>query len=310
VVDVHVDVHQSEWRVVRSGGPEKADPVDLGFTARTHRSRVGKEREFQCVLHVSRWGPIPLETTQVVPHGQPMTTPHHSLETGHDNQTSGPAFYPPEQAPAAISPMNGPSTPLPGTPPVSVPMCDPTHANGTSKASPSSVAGMYSMSSDGDGDGDDQERADADADSEQEAANVAGELGGLRNMIPSELPVFPTRRSPTRSPHASPDRGVVHSYAPGTSEPRHSHGNTISSSHTQVGSFAPLAPTPEDKHAHAATARRSVGFCFRARGSESDLEWPFPPTKIGRAWCDHCGIWKPDRSHHCRHCGTCVLEME
>ncbi|GAA5800995.1 hypothetical protein HPULCUR_006435 [Helicostylum pulchrum] len=27
-------------------------------------------------------------------------------------------------------------------------------------------------------------------------------------------------------------------------------------------------------------------------------------------WCNICCIWKPDRTHHCRVCGTCVLKMD
>ncbi|KAG2195923.1 hypothetical protein INT47_002696 [Mucor saturninus] len=27
-------------------------------------------------------------------------------------------------------------------------------------------------------------------------------------------------------------------------------------------------------------------------------------------WCDVCQLWKPDRTHHCRVCGACVLKMD
>jgi len=27
-------------------------------------------------------------------------------------------------------------------------------------------------------------------------------------------------------------------------------------------------------------------------------------------WCVKCGVFKPDRCHHCRHCDTCVLRMD
>lgn len=35
---------------------------------------------------------------------------------------------------------------------------------------------------------------------------------------------------------------------------------------------------------------------------------PFVPT--GPRWCQYCTLIKPDRTHHCRHCGTCVLQFD
>lgn len=30
----------------------------------------------------------------------------------------------------------------------------------------------------------------------------------------------------------------------------------------------------------------------------------------GPRWCRKCDAWKPDRCHHCRSCGQCVLKSE
>lgn len=30
----------------------------------------------------------------------------------------------------------------------------------------------------------------------------------------------------------------------------------------------------------------------------------------GIRWCKKCDAWKPDRCHHCRHCGRCTLKSE
>ncbi|KAL7412425.1 DHHC palmitoyltransferase-domain-containing protein [Mrakia frigida] len=51
-----------------------------------------------------------------------------------------------------------------------------------------------------------------------------------------------------------------------------------------------------------------------ASGARQDEgEWverfPFEPEVHGR-WCGFCEIVKPERSHHCRMCGTCVLNMD
>jgi hypothetical protein len=137
-------------------------------------------------------------------------------------------------------------------------------------ASPSSIAGMYAISDD----------------DSSEAADHAGNFDGLRNMIPSELPV----------PFSTAENQHEHD-----TEPRHSQGNTITTSHTRVESITHLAPS---KTSEQRTNDRAHNI------NPEDVEWPFPATRLGQAYCNHCNIWKPDRAHHCRHCGTCVLAME
>ncbi len=154
----------------------------------------------------------------------------------------------------------------------------------TMGTSPSSVAGMYSISD------------DDDDDSEDQVADHAGNFDGFRNMLPSDIPV--------------PFSLNEHEH---DMEPRPSQGNTItSSSHTQVESFAHLAPTAAKLTSEPRTGDHGAGCCSNDRPQlkPEELEWPFPNTKLGQAYCNHCNIWKPDRAHHCRHCGTCVLAME
>ena len=41
-----------------------------------------------------------------------------------------------------------------------------------------------------------------------------------------------------------------------------------------------------------------------------EIERPVPSVEIGPRWCRFCEINKPDRTHHCRHCGTCVMQFD
>ncbi len=199
-------------------------------------------------------------------------------------------------------------------------------------ASPSSVAGMYSASAasgphtDAE-DADTHHGADPDADLEEDAVDRAGTLDGLRNMWPAELPApesFVPGANDTREAGTA-DPVVVGTGAPAQpdfypSEPRHSRGHTIASAHTALSSTGLIPSDAGGPHnTYAPSGPRAPPADSRARGCwgtsrprvpPQDLEWPFPPTKLGRAWCQHCQIWKPDRAHHCRHCGQCVLAME
>jgi palmitoyltransferase len=42
----------------------------------------------------------------------------------------------------------------------------------------------------------------------------------------------------------------------------------------------------------------------------SEIERPVPQVDSGVRWCRFCEINKPDRTHHCRHCGTCVMQFD
>ncbi|KAI9354760.1 DHHC palmitoyltransferase-domain-containing protein [Pilaira anomala] len=41
-----------------------------------------------------------------------------------------------------------------------------------------------------------------------------------------------------------------------------------------------------------------------------NLDKPHTILSDNPEWCDTCQVWKPDRTHHCRVCGTCVLKMD
>ncbi|WVQ80221.1 hypothetical protein IAT38_002326 [Cryptococcus sp. DSM 104549] len=41
-----------------------------------------------------------------------------------------------------------------------------------------------------------------------------------------------------------------------------------------------------------------------------EVQRPVPSVDFGPRWCRFCEINKPDRTHHCRHCGTCVLQFD
>lgn len=40
------------------------------------------------------------------------------------------------------------------------------------------------------------------------------------------------------------------------------------------------------------------------------VERPLPDLHYGPRYCRFCQINKPDRTHHCRHCGTCILQFD
>ena len=41
-----------------------------------------------------------------------------------------------------------------------------------------------------------------------------------------------------------------------------------------------------------------------------EVERPVPKVDKSPRWCRYCEIYKPDRTHHCRHCGTCVMQFD
>lgn len=70
----------------------------------------------------------------------------------------------------------------------------------------------------------------------------------------------------------------------------------------QVGSEAtlPLNPSPHPPYAGPSSTQQSVPRVPR----------PVPLVSIHQRWCQYCQIVKPDRTHHCRHCGTCILQFD
>ncbi|WVR04496.1 hypothetical protein IAU60_001500 [Kwoniella sp. DSM 27419] len=48
-----------------------------------------------------------------------------------------------------------------------------------------------------------------------------------------------------------------------------------------------------------------------ARSEPSELRSLMAKSNTGEVrWCKKCDAWKPDRTHHCRHCRQCVLKMD
>lgn len=69
--------------------------------------------------------------------------------------------------------------------------------------------------------------------------------------------------------------------------------------HAGPSSSATLAPYPPP-----ANTGKSWGPDWR------EIERPVPQVSTNKRWCPHCEIIKPDRTHHCRHCGTCVMQFD
>jgi palmitoyltransferase len=72
----------------------------------------------------------------------------------------------------------------------------------------------------------------------------------------------------------------------------------------QQSSSATLAAYPVSKLAVKGAKERKSLRNWR------DIERPVPRLETGPRWCRFCEINKPDRTHHCRHCGTCVLQFD
>jgi palmitoyltransferase len=82
-----------------------------------------------------------------------------------------------------------------------------------------------------------------------------------------------------------------------------------------VGSaLAPHSSHQMSSSATLATQRQPTA--TSKKGKRGDLESgdhlqrPVPRVEVGPRWCRFCEINKPDRTHHCRHCGTCVMAFD
>lgn len=76
-------------------------------------------------------------------------------------------------------------------------------------------------------------------------------------------------------------------------------------------------PSPPDQHSSSATLTSHLPPPpFVAAGATREVpDWrtverPLPDVHYGPRWCRFCRINKPDRTHHCRHCGTCIMQFD
>lgn len=73
---------------------------------------------------------------------------------------------------------------------------------------------------------------------------------------------------------------------------------------------------PPDHHSSSGTLTSQTPQPVVAVGAKRKIpEWqtverPLPYLHRGPRWCRFCQINKPDRTHHCRHCGTCILQFD
>lgn len=141
-------------------------------------------------------------------------------------------------------------------------------------------------------------------------------LDAARNMLPPEIPFFNRRSGAAASPALGDDNRV----------------SDVSNVET-CDSHTPLQPIPESGDStpreygirKPPSGMQEVPVEGRQQGSEQlaptpshpkagTQEWlyerPLPPHYPGLVYCKYCHIYKPERTHHCRHCGTCVLAME
>lgn len=85
--------------------------------------------------------------------------------------------------------------------------------------------------------------------------------------------------------------------------------------------FAPISSLITNHLQHTPSAVQSSTATLQAppeeinptKGGKKDWKTivrPVPRVTIGPRWCRFCQINKPDRTHHCRHCGTCVMQFD
>lgn len=149
------------------------------------------------------------------------------------------------------------------------------------------------------------------------------DLDAARNMLPPEIPFFTRRRS-----------GTAASTPVGLGIGEDNRVSDVSNVET-CDSHTPLQPIPESSQdstprdygiRNAAPGVSEAPVDDRQQGTQQPMhgvppnpmtaaqEWlyerPLPPHYPGLVYCKYCHIYKPERTHHCRHCGTCVLAME
>lgn len=82
-----------------------------------------------------------------------------------------------------------------------------------------------------------------------------------------------------------------------------------------LGAFAPVSPAGISDAVPAVVPASAGLYLTEGIPQDSDSKFryvrrPNPVVDVGPRWCQHCKIIKPDRAHHCRHCGTCVLQFD
>jgi palmitoyltransferase len=118
-----------------------------------------------------------------------------------------------------------------------------------------------------------------------------------------------TMRDPARS---GPPRDTSDSLE---SDPQGPDPSVLAPITNVVGSaLAPHSSHQMSSSATLATQRQPTA--TSKKGKRGDLESgdhlqrPVPRVEVGPRWCRFCEINKPDRTHHCRHCGTCVMAFD
>jgi palmitoyltransferase len=75
----------------------------------------------------------------------------------------------------------------------------------------------------------------------------------------------------------------------------------------------PMTPTPAPMLEPAERSERTLvtdPLIPHLNETPARVQRPVPPVTMFPRWCQYCEIIKPPRTHHCRHCGTCVLQFD
>lgn len=141
------------------------------------------------------------------------------------------------------------------------------------------------------------------------------DLDAARNMLPPEIPFFNGRSGTASTPLMGEDNRVSdvsnvetcdsHTPLQPIPESGHSTPREYGIRNTPLG--GPEAPIESTERG---PEQVSQGTPSNTKAQEWLYERPLPPHYPGLVYCKYCHIYKPERTHHCRHCGTCVLAME
>ena len=114
-------------------------------------------------------------------------------------------------------------------------------------------------------------------------------------------------------PH--PPLPVPASISPATSFAQATLSESVGPDPSEFAAVANLyADTLQAPAAHPSSSATLAGSTphmgQKGRKDPNEVERPVPNLETGPRWCKFCEINKPDRTHHCRHCGTCIMQFD
>lgn len=96
------------------------------------------------------------------------------------------------------------------------------------------------------------------------------------------------------------------------SRPSADHDFSFSEGPSHAAAMLPTSDAPPRRSLQSSlsSTHRSPPSSMIPVAKVSRIPRPVPGVSMTPWWCEHCKIVKPDRTHHCRHCGTCILQFD